>query len=377
MNMSTRKRKNNWYIDFRFDRIRYRKRSPENSKAGAQAYEAILRQKLARGEVVSPTEELAKEMPTFATFANEWMSSYVENNNKYSEVQNKRTILKLNLLPFFGTTPLDQITIRSVEEYKALKIKSGLKNKSINNHLSCFRKCLNIAQEWGVIESVPRIRLLKVPPPETFFLTPEECDALLQVAENNWHDMVFTVLRTGLRFGELIGLKWSDVDLKGKLLTIQRSIVRKRVGSTKSNKIRKIPLADDLLQLLASKKRKGEFIFTDENGEMLKQDFCRTKILALAQQAGIRKIGWHTLRHTFASHLANNGVTIQAIQQLLGHSDLKTTMRYTHIAPETLVDAIEVLERHSSKVWSQGGHKIEKTVAPLQFVLAPNRSSLG
>ncbi len=361
--MSTYKRGNNWYVDFHFKWKRYRKTSPDNSKAGAQLYESVLLQKLAKGE---PLEEKVTSahtaIPTLADFSKEWMVSYVETNNKFSEIRNKRHILKADLIPFFGNTNLDQITTRSIEEYKACKMKYGLKNKTINNQLSCLRKCLNTALEWDVIDKVPRIKLLKVPPSEIFFLKPEECNALLNAATGDWRDMIFTALRTGLRFGELIALKWSDFDFQSRILTVQRNIVRAQVTSPKSNKIRKIYLDVDLLEILARRPRTNEYVFTDEQGNVLRQDPCRVKILAFAQKAGIRRIGWHTLRHTFASHLANNGITIQAIQVLLGHSDLKTTMRYAHIASETLMNAINVLQTCSAKIWTQNGHTEKKQV---------------
>jgi integrase len=353
--MSAHKRGNNWYVNFRFARVRYRKRSPDNSRAGAQAYETVLRQKLAKGE---PLKDKPVELvPTFGEFSDEWMASYVETNNKWSEIVSKRNILKVNLLPFFGNMRLDQITSRCIEEYKALKMKTGLKNKSVNNHLSCLRKCLHTAQEWEIICHVPRIKLLKVPPPETVYLTPEECDKLLSKADGILHDMIFTILRTGLRFGELIALMWTDIDFERKILTVQRGIAKGRMGSTKGNKIRKIPLAADLLEMFAFRIRRSEYVFTDEKGQLLKQmPFC-DRIRSLAKKAGIRRIGWHTLRHTFASQLANNGIAIQVIQALLGHSDIKTTMRYAHIAPATLVDAINVLQNTSGQFWTQGGHK--------------------
>lgn len=355
--MTARKRSNTWYIDFRFCHRRYRLKSPVNTRAGAGTFEASVRQQLARGESLVSEAGLEKEVPTFAAFAVEWMSSYVETNNKHSEIRNKRSILRFRLIPFFGKLPLDQITIRSIEEYKAIELKSKLKNKSINNHLSCLRKCLNTAREWGIIREVPQVRLLKVPPPETFFLKPEECDALLAAAHGSWRDMIFTVLRTGLRFGELIALQWTDIDFERRILTVQRSIVRGQIGGTKSNRIRKIPFTSDLGMMLLGRRRTSQFVFTNEKGDYFKQDTCRIHMRALAKQAGIRPIGWHTLRHTFASHLANNGVTVQVIQQLLGHSDLKTTLRYAHIAPETLVGAVEVLPLYSGKLWAQDGHK--------------------
>ncbi len=362
MNMSTYKRGDHWYVDFRFGRTRYRKYSPDDSKAGAQLYESILRQKLSRGEPITEKEVKSARLviPTFAEFSREWMRSYVEINNKYSEARNKQNILTANLIPFFGNLKLDYITPRAIEEYKAFKLKSGLTNKTVNNQLSCLRKCLNTALEWEVIEKSPRVKMLKVPPPEVTFLTTQECEALLTVATDQWREMLFTVMRTGLRIGELIALKWSDIDFYSRIMTVQRNIVRAKVTTPKSNKIRKIYLSADLLEVLSNKQRIGEYIFTDAKGNAHRYDPCRVKILEIAKLAGIRTIGWHTLRHTFASHLANNGIAIQAIQVLLGHSDFKTTMRYSHMASETIIHAINVLESRSVKFWSQFGHNEPK-----------------
>jgi integrase len=364
--MSTHKRGNSWYIDFRFNHRRYRQKSPENSKAGAQAYESVLRQKLSRGESIEFIETPPTTIPIFADFCEEWMTKYVETNNKWSEIVSKRTILKSNILPFFGRLRLDQITNRHIDEYKTIKMRAGLKNKTINNHLSCLRKCLNTANDWGIIEFVPKIKLLKVPPPQTTFLTQDECSTLLGRVDGNWRDMILFVLLTGLRFGELSALMWTDIDFVQKIITVQRSFSMGKLGSTKGNKIRKIPLAEDLLFMLGSKKRFGKYIFAEEDGEPPSQSTYCKKMLELSKYANSKKVTWHLLRHTFASHLANSHVVIQSIQILLGHSDLKTTMRYAHIAPNTLVEAIDLLPKHSSQgIWTQDGHKEENTPATL------------
>ena len=369
--MSVLKRGNNWYIDFRFNYVRYRKRSPDNSKAGAEAYESILRHKLARGEPI--VEVKYGQTITFKAFSDIWMKTYVETNNKWSEQKNKRTMLRANLLPYFGDKKLNEITSQKIEEYKALKRQTGLKNKSINNHVSCLRKCLNMAMEWEYLEDVPRMKLLKVPPTEINFLTIEECNKLLAVAKGEIYDMIFVALRTGLRFGELIALKWSDIDYVGKILIIQRSISEGKLGSTKGNKIRKIPIMLDLLDFLTKKKKHSEYIFANEAGNPMKQAYCCDRMKELFKKAGIKHTTWHMLRHTFASHLANNGINIQAIKELLGHTDIKTTMRYAHIAPSTLVDAINTLHDHSFGIWTQGGHKINNVL----FQLAPTNLQVG
>ena len=104
--MAVRKIKNSWWVDFRADYIRYRKRSPENSKAGAEAYEANLRQKLARGERIDKVVQEPEQGRLFRDFAWQWFKEYVETNNKPSEQRNKRHILHASLVPIFGQMPV-------------------------------------------------------------------------------------------------------------------------------------------------------------------------------------------------------------------------------------------------------------------------------
>ena len=112
--MGTRKVHGSWWTDFRFNRKRHRYRSPENSKAGAEAYEAMLRQKLARGESMEPTIAPVA-VPLFSTFSEQWYETYVKTNNKYSEQRYKRSVLRKHLVPFFGKLPLDQIAPMKIE----------------------------------------------------------------------------------------------------------------------------------------------------------------------------------------------------------------------------------------------------------------------
>jgi integrase len=355
--MSAHKRGNCWYTNFRFGYTRYRRKSPENSKAGALAYEANLRQRLAHGENIDE-EPKKKQLQLFKEYAEYWFKTYVQTNNKYSEVITKRSVLSYRLIPFFGKKDIYAITPLLVEEFKAWCQKEGVKNKTINNYLTVLSQSLKSAVEWEMLEHSPRIKRLSVPPPDTIALTPEEIERMLSVVNDNWRTVIFTFIRTGLRFGELIALQWQDIDFKAKILTVQRSIARGVIGSTKSNKIRKIPLTDDLLSLLTSKTREGIFVFTDERGDLLKQKRCDKRILRWGRQAGITKrVTWHVLRHSFATHLATSGTSLSVVQALLGHSDIRTTQRYTHQVQETLVTAINSLSSCSVKFWTQGGHK--------------------
>lgn len=346
--MSTYKKANYWYVNIRFNRTRYRKKSPENSQAGAKAYESVLRQKLSRGEDLSDVGKVSAEVPTFSKFSADWLKQYAKANNKNSEFENKESILRSNLLPFFNGLRLDEISNRNIEEYKAIKVNYGLRPKTINNHLTVLRKCLGTAQEWGLVEHLPKIKMLRVDPPKTTYLTTEECQRLLSGAEGKWYEMIYVALNTGLRFGELTALMWVDVDFERKILTIQRALYHSILGSTKSNRIRKIPLTDGVLGVLASKKKTKGYIFCHDDGSLLTHSSCRKKLMTIAKVSGIEKMGWHKLRHTFASNLANRGVAIQQIQALLGHTDIKTSMRYSHISSASLVEAIDKLQENDN-----------------------------
>lgn len=349
--MSIRKRANQYWIDFSYNRVRYRKSSPENSYAGAKAYEAVMRQKLARGEPIEITIEKPNMAPTFNEFSQKWLDVYVKTNNKQSEVTNKESILRAHLVPFFGSKLIDQISGLDIENFKAKEIKAGLSNKSINNFLIVISRCLKVAHEWDIIEKVPKIKLLKVKAQQFDFLSESECQSLLDNCNGLLRDMILIALKTGLRFGELIALQWSDIDFESKILTVRQSIYRGELGGTKSNKIRYVPLLDEVQEILLTRFNKNAFVFSLNNKEPLSHMLCLRWLHRACIASDLRKIGWHTLRHTFASQLAQNGVSITIVKELLGHSDIRTTMRYSHLTSSAIKDAIFSLnseKRHNS-----------------------------
>jgi site-specific recombinase XerD len=93
---------------------------------------------------------------------------------------------------------------------------------------------------------------------------------------------------------------------------------------------------------------KRGYIFSDKYGEPLKDTVCQNNLYRICEEIGLKKTTWHVLRHTFASHLIGAGASIKAIQELLGHRDIQTTMRYAHLAPSALKDTISLLEKTTS-----------------------------
>jgi integrase len=186
--------------------------------------------------------------------------------------------------------------------------------------------------------------------------------------------MILTALKTGLRLGELRGLKWDDIDLNKQIMTVRRSAYRDNCFvAPKSNKERTIPLSGRLLSVLCESKSRSGFVFKVKPGAHLKTSDCSRKLHKICEKADLRRIGWIVLRHSFASHLVEAGAHLKAVQELLGHSSIQTTMRYAHLSPSVLGNAIALLDENEAgsnlRQYSASREKmfteiIEKIAAP-------------
>lgn len=352
--MAVRLLKGSWWVDFQWKMRRCRRRSPVNTKGGAQQYEAWLRnQLLMKGSLDhldAESEEVTKvHVPTLAEFSVRWLREYVDANNGLSEQKNKRTSLRVHLIPFFGALRLDEISVNMVEKFKAELRAKSYSAKSININLTVLNRCLGTAREWEIINAVPRIRLLKMVPPPFRFLSPSEVDALLgAIPEATLRAMARTAARAGLRYSELRALRWTDVNFAQEQLSVRSAFVQNQMGPTKNHRVRHVPLTDDLSAELHALPRTSEFVFAVGRAhprllEALK-DAC--------DRAGVPCIGWHDLRHTFASHMMVAGAPIHAVKELLGHSTIEMTMRYAHLAPTVLRSAISLL-RQPNDFWDE------------------------
>jgi integrase len=350
--------KERWIVDVVFEHPdgrteRVRKVSPVPTRRGAEQYERDLRDALLGGR---QEQESAKEVPTLAQFRDDFLEVYAKANNKPSEVDSKTRFLDGHLIPALGEKRLDEITKKDIEEYKREKLRTH-KAKSVNNHLAVLSGVLTVAQEWDVIDAAPRVKLLRVPPSDFRWLDEDELALLLGAAVGEWRAMMLVAARTGLRLGELVALRWGDVDIERERLVVRRAAWMGIVGSPKDHEAREVSLAGDPLGALRElqQTRRGVLVFSDEKGEMLTTDSCKWHMRKTSEASGIGRIGWHVLRHTFASHLVQRGVSLKQVQELLGHSDIKTTQRYAHLAPSSGVTAVAVLNerRHGNLTATQ------------------------
>ena len=381
--MSIRKIRNSWWVDFRVNNIRHRVRSPENTQAGAKAYEAVLRNRLTNGQPIKLTP-MAAATRTFADFSKEWFETYVRTNNKPSTQALRKSALSSHLVPTFGELSLAEIDVTKVERFKMAKLAEGLSASTINLYVSILAKCLHDAVEWGILTVAPKTKFLRQPRHRFDFLSHEEADRLVAaLPAGRCQTMATLALNTGLRFGEICGLEWSDIDTHARQLVVRRSVVQGIVGSTKNNRERQIPLSSAALSALGKMPRKYQFVFHRDDGTPLLHATAQKQITRACQRAGIRRIGWHVLRHTFASWLVSDGVPLPVVQNLLGHANIEMTMRYSHMAPSSFRTAIDVLERRCNPTpveysWAPGGQRlpIATSTAAVSSASATPSSSL-
>lgn len=319
--------------------------------AGAREYEETLRLALARGQdPFAPDPSLAPSEQTLAEFASDWMDRYCRANNKPSELYTKAVLLRLHIVPYFGRMKLSEIGAECIETYKSRKLGEDYSAKTVNNHLAVLGKLLRTAVDWGRVEECPRYRLLKTIPPQMSYLTPIESRALVNdSAEPSWNAMALLGARTGMRKGELRALEWSDIDFEHRHLTVRQSAWRNKVSSTKTSKIRHIPMSDDVYDRLLSMRQTQGYVFHRPDGSPVAENTAGHAIGRICKRAGVKDTRWHGLRHTCGSQLSAGGVPLNQVSAVLGHSNITTTMRYAHFAPSMLHHSIKVLQEGENR----------------------------
>ncbi len=344
--MAVKKWRGKWVVDFTVDGRRIRRVSPVQSKRGAKAYEVELRLELTAKR---PDAGPAVEAPTMSAFADEWMATYVAVHNKPSGRLRKEKALRCHLVPFFGKRRLDQITRRDIEAFKADQLRRELAPSTVNRHLGVLSSLMKSAVEWGVLAERVRVKPLPETAAEFDWLRPDEAGALLRAMEPSprYRAVVFLALRTGMRKGEIFGLHWRSVDLEAGRITVEHNAWRGLLGTPKSGKTRVIPMTADLVEVMRWWRLKsvGEVVFPNRAGGVTyNTNYANTMLRKGLDRAELRRIRFHDLRHTFASHLVLNGCSLKVVQVLMGHSSVKMTERYAHVGDRQLETAVATLD---------------------------------
>ena len=270
------------------------------------------------------------------------VEDFVEEYLKYSQVSKSgstysRDSLTLNkhFALFFKDRFLQEVDHRAVEQY-ILERASKVAHSTVNRELVTIHHMFSKALEWRYVKENPCKGRKKLREEERApqFLSKPEIDALLASADTLLFPIVYMALATGCRQGELLNLQWEDVDLNKKQIIIQK----KKDWRTKSGRYRAIPINDEAANLLLKLKSRStsQYVFSRPDDSKLGKGIVRKRYVKAVRSAGIKSTDFKILRHTYASHLVMGGVDIRTVQQLLGHHSVKTTEKYSHLAPDYL-----------------------------------------
>ncbi|MFI5344724.1 MAG: tyrosine-type recombinase/integrase [Chlamydiales bacterium] len=330
-----------WYIRYWFDGHE-RKESIGKvgvvTKAVAQARLEERRRQVRLGQL----DMLKAKIPTLEDFSVEYLEYQKDVMLKRSWKKDEAHLKNFNKA--FGKMKLSEITAKHIDDYKLKRLKEGVKKVTVNRELEILRHLFFLAKKWKRFYTdnpVSESGLFKVESQRIRVLTYEEEDRLLACVAPHLLPVINAALLTGMRKGELLTLRWDDVNLDNGLITVRAEI-------SKSKKNRRIPISTSLRGLLLEQKLKtihSGYVFLTPQGRNYAPTNSNAliRIFTIARKnAHIENFTFHDLRHTAATRMAENGASIVAVKEILGHSDIKTTMKYFH--PEkSLNEAVEIL----------------------------------
>lgn len=350
----------------------------------------ILKSKVA-DFLLAVEKQTGTERITVAKWCKVWLKEIVKPSVKIRTYENYLSTAKNHILPVFGNSYLDELQVITIQQYLNKLLAAGKAVSTIitiRNHLIIM---LNLASEYGYIASNPakRTKPPKRVKSEVMPLTDSEIHKLLDVAEKgkyigtekqrqeddgmaylrqNYNAVINLAITTGMRQGEIFGLKWSEVDFKTCLLHVRHNLVASRekgliLGNPKTGtSSRKILLPQKTLEVLRkwqkfqneyAKKYQGLYqnshnlAFTNSYGKPISAtNFNKRYFRKMLRAAGISdEVTFHTLRHTHATQLLKHGVNVKVVSERLGHSSVSVTMDiYAHALPDMQENAVKVID---------------------------------
>lgn len=296
-----------------------------------------------------------KDIPLFKDYAFKWLNEYKTNAKENTRSQYKKWI-KYYLNPFFGEKRLDEIMLDDILTYLSGMEMADQAESSVNSMLTILRQTLQCATTDGYITnspaSDPRVKnpcekkAIREPLSEADWL-----DVIDQISSLNGNAMLYMalVIYTGMRKGEVLGLRWEDVDIAARRITVRRNVThpdgyRPCVGTTKNKVVGTVPILGGLAEYLKDHPSTGYIIHKKDNPEeplnsnefWAMWDYIRKRI-------DLHNATCHTFRHTLATLLNEKGVDGKTIQEILRHKSFAMTARYIHVSDADKQKAMQLL----------------------------------
>lgn len=346
-----------WYGKWRHDGVQVKRRiGPKRTESTSdgltrRAAEAELRRLIAEVRPIIP----ASEALTIGEVGRRYLTHMERMGRKLSTRTAVESTLRVHLEPFFGERPISSVTHEDVIDLMTLMESKDIEPKTIRNQLGTLSAIFNYAKgprrRWATSNPCEGLELPSVPAHEGFrYLELEQLDALVSHAQAGPYEALDRVLyrtaaMTGLRLGELIALRWRDVDWTASAIRVRSNYVCGEFGTPKSRRsTRSVPMADEVAgELERFYKASGEpaddeLVFPSPKGSGGPLDKCATlrRMRRALRAAGLDETHrFHDLRHTFGTAMAAAGVPMRTLQEWMGHRDIQTTQRYADYAPRT------------------------------------------
>ncbi len=312
---------------------------------------------------------VAIERQTVTQFLDQWLENVAKPSVRPKTLHSYAQIVRLYLKPALGHHQLAKLAPQHVQAMLNDRQQAGLSPRTVQYARDVLRQALNQALKWGLVAR--NVALLVDPPrsdrqPVTPLAAEQARGFLdqLKSQENRLWPVIAMAIMTGLRQAELLGLRWSDVDLEGRTLcvaqTLQRIDGKWQVGEPKSKRSRRtLPLPAEVVSTLRAQRLRqleerllaGDrwqdwgLIFTSTVGTPLEPSNLNARLHTLLAEAGLPQQGIHKLRHCFASLLIAQGVSPRVVMEMLGHSQISLTMNtYAHVMPTMLEDAARAVD---------------------------------
>ena len=299
-----------------------------------------------------------------------WFEDYAKLKVRPSSHQTYRGYIDNHIRPNIGDIPLEKLTSLDLQKlYKKLLTKGrvdrveakgqpkGLSAKTVRNIHQILSSALKLAQEQRIILANPaeRCALPKVEHREMKTLPVEQLQSFLREArESGVFELYYLELATGLRRGELLGLKWEDIDLQKGDLRVKRQVSRingevMEAPLKTKNAYRTLPLAEDTIDVLKEQREKvgsSPWVFPSPNGGPISPDSVLHMLHRVLKRAGLPRVRFHDLRHTFATLALQNGVDIKTVSGMLGHFSAGFTLdTYAHVTTASQRQAARTVGR--------------------------------
>lgn len=326
------KKSGNWGIDFYVNGRRKRK-IIGSSKALAEKVLKKIQVEIIEGKYLNVRRN---NRIKFDEAVAEYTGKHLKLNCSKGWANMSKYIVK-QLRLSFGGKYLDEIDSMMIEDYKTERVKE-VSSSTVNNDLAFLKAMFNKIKSWGRFEGenpVSKVQLLKEDNKRTRYLEKEQIAILVENCAEYLKPIVIMALNTGMRKNEILKLRWEDVNLRRGVIQLLK---------TKNNKVRYVPINKAVRNMLINIARKDGncYVFTNRKGRPFVD--IKKSFKAALSKSGITEFRFHDLRHTFASQLAMNGVDLNTVRELLGHTSLQMTLRYAHLSLDHKKNAVYLLE---------------------------------